>query len=146
ELIARYPGGHLVRVRDLKADTKAEVGVFDHAVEIPPRRNLVRRLVVVVLLVRLVLFPAPTLGPADEVDSRPQVHRGHADLREAELVRSIEGTAIGKLIAGNDSIFGLRDLLDNRIERRFPLADIHEVFRAAPDVRAVEIQVRRDLA
>src|SRR5690606_21540087 len=57
ELIARYPGGHLVRVRDLKADTKAEVGVFDHAVEIPPRRNLVRRLVVVVLLVRLVLFP-----------------------------------------------------------------------------------------
>jgi hypothetical protein len=54
--------------------------------------------VIDVLLPLFILLTAPTRGLADVVETFVKIQGGHADLREIELVRAVEISAIRELI------------------------------------------------
>src|SRR4051794_10412110 len=90
ELIAGNPARHFICVCDVHSDRETQLGIFDHAVEVPVIAELVGRLVIALRLVSLELFLAPTGRLTDEICASVQVHSGHADLRKTELIRTIE--------------------------------------------------------
>src|SRR5690606_33823611 len=75
-----------------------------------------------------------------------EVHRRHAYLGEAELVRAIKETAIRELVGLDHTPLLLRDTFDNLVDGRFAEADVGNVMCMTPDVAAVVVQVRGDLA
>ncbi len=90
------------------------------------------------------LFPAPARRPVDEIGTGIEIHRGHADLGEAELVGAVEITLVGELVRLDLPALLRGDHRYDRVDRRLAEADIGYVVRMAPDISAVVVQVRGD--
>src|SRR5690606_29434933 len=113
---------------------------------IPVGTELVRGLVVVLARVDLQLLLPPACRLADEIDTGLCIHGGHADLRKAELIGSIERAAIRERIAGDHPALHACDVLDDGIKRGLAFPDEDDVLGATPDIRAVEVDVGGNLA
>src|SRR5690606_29415884 len=144
ELIARQPLGQGRRIGDVQPDPEAELRILDHAFEVPAVVQFVGGLVVLIGLVLLDARLAPARRATDEVGARLEIHRGHTDAREVELVGTIEVAPIGERIRRDDATLLGGECLDDRIERGLAHADERHVAGAPPDVRAVVIDVGGD--
>src|SRR4029450_8420757 len=70
ELVARAPAGRERRVRDLQAEQEQQLRVLDRARQVPLRRQVVGRLVIVRVLPRLTTIAAPAGRLAGAVGRR----------------------------------------------------------------------------
>src|SRR5437867_610081 len=92
------------------------------------------------------LFPAPSSRAADEVGAAVQIHAGHANLGEAELIGAIVKSSVRELVRLHRAPLPPGDGLDNLVETG--LSETHDghVARAAPNVDPVDVDGRSKIA
>src|SRR5688572_23726157 len=108
ELVPGPPAGKFPRLGGFQPHEEEEPGIIQGASEVPGLVVLVGRLVVLRALPLLDPLLAPALGASHEVDAAVEVHAGHADPREAELVRAVEEAAVGELVPLDDATLPAR--------------------------------------
>ncbi|MCH7898977.1 MAG: alkaline phosphatase family protein, partial [Proteobacteria bacterium] len=144
--MTRIPRRHLVRIGDREACPETQFRVLHHAVKVPAIVIFIRRLVIVNVRVLILLFTAPPRWPVNEVRTRVQIHRRHADFCKIELIRAIKVASVGKLIRRHHTTLFACDHRSNLINRRLAQANKCDVVCIAPDVATIVVQIGCDFA
>ena len=88
----------------------------------------------------------PTRAAGRRSRARREEERRHADAREVELVGAVEMAALGERVVGEVRPWASAAAAATAVERRLAEARRPDVAGAAPDVAAVDVQVRRPAA
>src|SRR5262245_12666207 len=99
---------------------------------------------IVVLFPFFLLLLAPARRLAEVVGARVEVERGHADLREGELIGAVVVAAIGELVGEERAALMLENGARDRIERGLAVPDRRQVARAPAEIAAVVVDVGGD--